>query len=79
LHGAKIAAIVYATRTNGATAELVKYAVDTGQVEPWKTIPASDASGAVGLASMIAAPQSGIYAYSRHLDLSRLYLVDGWR
>ncbi|MBV9033894.1 MAG: winged helix-turn-helix domain-containing protein [Acidobacteriaceae bacterium] len=69
---------LYAARIGGATTELVSLALDTGQVEPWKTIPASESPEFAGLASVVAAPQAGTYAYSRHLNLSRLYLVDGW-
>jgi len=69
---------LYAARIDETTTELVSLALDTGQVEPWKTIPASKSPEFAGLASVVAAPQAGTYAYSRHLNLSRLYLVDGW-
>ncbi|MFL6466001.1 MAG: winged helix-turn-helix domain-containing protein [Bryobacteraceae bacterium] len=70
---------VYVARMDGATIELLKYTLDTEQAEHWKSIPISETSGFAGLASIVVAPQAGRYAYSEHLNLSRLYIVDGWR
>jgi WD40 repeat protein len=61
-----------------STNRIVKTDLRSGEVETWKTIAPSDAPGFEGLGGAVAAPDAGAYAYSSHLDLSRLYVVDGW-
>ncbi len=57
---------------------IVKTDALTGSSEPWKTLTPSGTAGFEGLAAAVAAPDAGAYAYSSNLDLSRLYVVDGW-
>jgi WD40 repeat protein len=64
--------------SGGSTIRLVKTGLRSGKVETWKTLAPSDAPGFAGLGGVVAAPDAGAYAYSSHLDLSRLYVVDGW-
>ncbi len=55
-----------------------KLNVTNGKSEAWKAISTDDSSGFAGLASVVAAPEAGTYAYSSHISFSRLYVVDGW-
>ncbi|MBV9500747.1 MAG: winged helix-turn-helix domain-containing protein [Acidobacteriaceae bacterium] len=43
----------------------------------WKTIAPGDPSTFDGLASVVAAPRTGAYAYSTRMSFSRLYVVEG--
>lgn len=70
---------LYGAQLNEKSVELIKVDVGTGQMEPWKSIPTESIAGFAGLASVVAAPEAGIYAYSAHMILSKLYAVDGWR
>jgi hypothetical protein len=70
---------LYCARLNGPTTELLKVDAETGQAVRWKTISTNGIVGFAGLASIVAAPEAEVYAYSTHLNLSRLYTLDGWR
>lgn len=56
---------------------IVEFSTATAQITSWKTIAPQDAATFMGLAGIAAAPNSDAYAYSAHLTLSRLYVVDG--
>ena len=68
---------VYVVAPHNSDYQIIRMSVQTGSSEPWKTIAPAD-PGFAGLASAVAAPDAGAYVYSAHLDLSRLYVVDGW-
>jgi Tol biopolymer transport system component len=68
---------VYVVAPHNSDYQILKMSLQTGSSEPWKTIAPGD-PGFAGLASAVAAPDTGAYVYSAHLDLSRLYVVDGW-
>ncbi len=55
-----------------------KLNIDTGETELWKAISPAGRPGFAGLASVVAAPEAGAYAYSSNISFSRLYVVDGW-
>ncbi len=55
---------------------IVQLSMATHRSTSWKTIDAQDATF-IGLAGIAAAPNSGAYAYSANLNLSRLYVVNG--
>jgi DNA-binding winged helix-turn-helix (wHTH) protein/WD40 repeat protein len=63
--------------SNPAPYSIVAYNLSTKQFTAWKTIVPQNAAAFAGLAGVAAAPDCGAYAYSAHLKLSRLYLVDG--
>jgi hypothetical protein len=69
---------LYAVSFRDSVYRVVKTNLQTGKVELWKTLPLGDQAGVIGLAGLAIAPATGAYAYSTNLDLSRLYLVDGW-
>lgn len=56
---------------------IVEFSTATAKITSWKTIAPQDAATFMGLAGIAAAPNSDAYAYSAHLTLSRLYVVDG--
>lgn len=80
-------AIPVAWSTNGKRIYLLAFAnssypilecnLTNGQSAPWKTIEPPDALDFSGLAGVAVAPDSGAYAYSANVGLSRLYVVDG--
>jgi DNA-binding winged helix-turn-helix (wHTH) protein/Tol biopolymer transport system component len=70
--------LTFGNSTNNATNRIVKIDLRSGEVETWTTIAPSNAPGFEGLGGAVAAPDADAYAYSSHLDLSRLYVVDGW-
>ena len=49
----------------------------TKQQTPWRTV-GSNVPGVEGVTTVVVAPESSTYAYSMHLLLSNLYVVDGW-
>jgi hypothetical protein len=69
---------LYAVTFRASTYRIVKVNLQTGKFELWKTITPGDQAGVIGLAGMVIAPATGAYAYSTNLNLSRLYVVDGW-
>ncbi|MGI9073960.1 MAG: winged helix-turn-helix domain-containing protein [Bryobacteraceae bacterium] len=69
---------LYAVTFRDSVYRIVKTNLQTSKIELWKTLPLGDQAGVIGLAGLAIAPATGAYAYSTSLDLSRLYLVDGW-
>jgi dipeptidyl aminopeptidase/acylaminoacyl peptidase len=69
---------LYAVSFRDSVYRIIKTNPTTGKVELWKTITLGDQAGVIGLAGLVIAPATGAYAYSTNLNLSRLYLVDGW-
>jgi DNA-binding winged helix-turn-helix (wHTH) protein/Tol biopolymer transport system component len=69
---------LYAVNFRDSVYRIIKTNPTTGKVELWKTITLGDQAGVIGLAGLVIAPATGAYAYSTNLNLSRLYLVDGW-
>jgi DNA-binding winged helix-turn-helix (wHTH) protein len=65
---------VYAALRGEKPDRIIKANLRSGQREIWETIGASGAR----LASVVAAPEAGAFAYSTEFNLSRLYLVAGW-
>jgi hypothetical protein len=56
---------------------ILKLNVATEQSATWRTIVPSSTDAFMGLSSIVAAPASGVYAYSASQASSRLYLVHG--
>lgn len=56
---------------------ILEFFIPTGTITSWKTISPQNAATFVGMAGVAAAPNSDAYAYSAHLNLSHLYVVDG--
>ncbi len=56
---------------------LVAYNLANHRCAPWKTLELHDPAAFAGVAGVAAAPATDVVAYSAHLTLSRLYLVDG--
>ena len=69
---------VYALKPQGCNGQLLKLSLTDSKASLWRTISVNGTPGFAGLASMVAAPEAKAYAYSVHLSLSRLYVVDGW-
>jgi eukaryotic-like serine/threonine-protein kinase len=70
---------LYAVSFRDSVYRIVKTNLQTGKIELWKTLMLGDQAGVIGLAGLAISPATGAYAYSTNLDLSRLYLVDGWQ
>ncbi len=64
--------------SHGSAYQIVKTNLETGKIEPWKSVSPDETPGFAGLAGIVAAPDAGAYAYSTTSDFSRLYVVDGW-
>jgi eukaryotic-like serine/threonine-protein kinase len=69
---------LYVATLQNSQYRILKTDVRTGKFELWKAIRPSETAGFAGLAGVVAAPDAGAYAYSTHVNLSRLYVVDGW-
>jgi hypothetical protein len=69
---------LYYVNVRESVYRIVKTNLQTGKVQLWKTLPVGDQAGVLGLTALAIAPATGAYAYSTGLNLSRLYLVDGW-
>ncbi|MGI8958275.1 MAG: winged helix-turn-helix domain-containing protein [Bryobacteraceae bacterium] len=69
---------LFAVSRRNSIYRIVKTNLQTGQVQLWKTLPLGDQAGVIGLAGLVISPATGAYAYSTDLNLSHLYLVDGW-
>jgi WD40 repeat protein len=69
---------LYAVSFRDSVYRVVKTNPQTGKIQLWKTLTLGGQAGVVGLAGLAISPATGSYAYSTNLDLSRLYLVDGW-
>ncbi len=69
---------LYSVNFRDSVYRIVKTNMQTGKVQLWKTLPLGDQAGVLGLSALAIAPATGAYAYSTGLNLSRLYLVDGW-
>jgi hypothetical protein len=59
--------------------EITQVNIRTKQRKPWKTVGSNDAPGVEGAVTLVVAPDADAYAYSMHLLLSSLDVVDGWR
>ncbi len=69
---------LYTLSLGGKPGSVLRTDLDTGKTELWKSLGPQDVTGFVGLASVVAVPEIGAYAYSAAWDLSRMYVVDGW-
>lgn len=57
--------------------EMSSIDIATGATEVWRDLAGRERTDFVCVASAVAAPDAGVYAYSLHLSSSRLYLVSG--
>jgi eukaryotic-like serine/threonine-protein kinase len=67
---------LYVTKVGESDTSIVRVDIRTGASELWKKLGSPRVPGA--LCAIVAAPESGAYAYSMCVKLSRLYVVDGW-
>jgi WD40 repeat protein len=59
------------------TYSVIAYNLATHQSAPWKTFGVNDPGAFAGVAGVAASVATDVIAYSAHLTLSRMYLVDG--
>jgi hypothetical protein len=69
---------LYYVNVRDSVYRILKTNLQTGKVQLWKTLPLGDQAGVLGLTALAIAPATGAYVYSTGLNLSRLYVVDGW-
>jgi eukaryotic-like serine/threonine-protein kinase len=69
---------LYAVSFRDSAYRVVKVNLQTGNVQLWKTLALGHQAGVIGLAGVAISPATGAYAYSTNVELSELYLVDGW-
>jgi DNA-binding winged helix-turn-helix (wHTH) protein/WD40 repeat protein len=65
---------IYVATLGDKPDRILKVNLRSGKRETWKTI----AGSGTRLTSVVAAPETGAFAYSAEFSLSRLYVVDGW-
>jgi DNA-binding winged helix-turn-helix (wHTH) protein/WD40 repeat protein len=68
---------LYAVSREGAERQIWRINMATHESTVWRTIAPGDRSAFDGFARVVAAPETGAYAYSTLTNFSRLYVVEG--
>jgi hypothetical protein len=68
-----------ASKVNHDHFDITEVNLRSKERKPWKSVGPKNAPGVEAAVTVVVAPEAGAYAYSMHLLLSSLDVVDGWR